>query len=202
MPRYLARRDEFRRTVMERLYPMLATLPDIKGEGTEEEAVRTLQKAPCRFGKYESVFDDCGDFDFDLCLRRAGGEPPLFLHGSVGGWDYPRSIPFAEVTLSQGKGCKTYTWKTDKWKQATEQHNTFFAEHAIVERRDGTCLLTVYDHRGEVAERFVVGDDPSFIYNSGKRTVKLRHVRGYAYRLAGDETRRYCSILSAEEEEN
>lgn len=203
MPRYLARRDEFRRTVMERLYPMLATLPDIKGEGTEEEAVRTLQKAPCRFGMYESVFDDCSDFDFDLCLRRAGGEPPLFLHGSIDGWDYPRSIPFAEVSLSHGKGDKTYTWKDNKWKLPTERHNTFYAEHAVVERRNGIRLLTVYDHRGNVAERFVLWDNPapSFL-PSGKSAVKLRHVRGYAYRLVGDETRRYCSLLSAEAEED
>lgn len=203
-PRYREKREEFRRAAMAMLFPRLAMLPEMQGADAQ-----VLAAAPCTFDKNKGLWDDCDAFDFSLRVEDKGKETTLSIGGTVYGGDYPKDVRCdVHTTLARNNRAEQhrYEWENGAWKESPSGANTkggFAAKRALLEERDGTRLLTVYDDRtGDIAETFVL-DSGTFSHDDEAHRgtpmpLILRHAQGNAYRLNGD-ARRHCLLHHAEE---
>lgn len=205
-PRYFEKREEFRCAAMALIYPRLATLPALLGVDAQ-----VLAAVPCTFDKGRGEWDDCSSFDFCLRMESTGKDTPLTVCGTVYGGNYPNDIGcVVNTTLVRYNRAERhdYGWEDGAWKEYTSADSSkgaFAAGRALLEKREGTRLLTVYDDRsGDIAETFVL-DSGTFSRDDEIHREKpippiliLHHVQGKAYRLNGD-TRRHCMLHHAEE---
>lgn len=200
-PRYLEKREEFRRAAMAMLLPRLATLPELQGVDAQ-----TLAAAPCTINKDSGHWDDCSSFDFCLRMESMGKDTTMSISGTVYGGDYPKDVRCDRVrtTLARNNRAEQhrYGWENGAWKEYTSADDTkgsFAAKRALLEEREGKRLLTVYDDRtGDIAETFVLSGGKDVARRGTPLPLILHHVHGVAYRLAG-EKQHYCSLTQAEE---
>lgn len=198
-PRYLEKREEFRRAAMAMLLPRLATLPEWQGVDAQ-----ALAAAPCTIDKDSGLWDDCSSFDFCLRVENIGKGTMMSIGGTVYGGDYPKDVRCDRVRTTRVRNNRAeqycYGWENGVWKEYTSADDTkgcFAAKRALLEEREGKRLLTVYDDRtGDIAETFVL--DSGTYSHTNEAPLILHHVQGKAYRLAGD-TRRHCMLHHAEE---
>lgn len=199
-PRYLEKREEFRRAAMAFLYPRLVALPALQGVDAQ-----VLAAAPCTFDKERGEWDDCSSFDFCLRMKSTGKDMPLTVCGTVYGGNYPKDIGcVVNTTLARNNRAEQhrYEWENGAWKEYTSADDTkgsFAAKRALLEVREGKRLLTVYDDRtGDIAETFVLSGGKDVAHRGTPLPLILHNVHGKAYRLAG-EKQHYCSLIQAEE---